>query len=213
MRYKYILILLLSSIFTQNIGMLKTNKNKSGLGFFVTSTHEYKGDDDGQMFNLKPDRINYQISYRMKSNIDVYINASPGEVQFSNSNQIDKYFNTTIGSTYNYHQKKWGSSISIQKSKWESNTTSTSGKEYIDQTGKTSISLSLFSKTKYHPYVSLTNVFNNNDNSQYEIFTIGGIIKINKFITHWGWNIVIYEELELLKDNANFFIGAGIEIF
>ena len=49
--------LLFSFSFNQNMGILKTNKNRSGFGVFVTSNFLYKGNNDDQNIREIPERF------------------------------------------------------------------------------------------------------------------------------------------------------------
>ena len=88
-----------------------------------------------------------------------------------------------------------------------------------------SLGFTLYSKTKYHPYFSFNNIFFNSDEANIETITFGGMRQINDFITdpfdrdysvivHWGFNIFLEENnFRILKDNASFFLGLGLEFF
>ena len=57
-----IAILLLSFSFSQNFSALKSKKNKSGLGIFLTIQHAYKGGSEGSNILDVPGQINLKIN-------------------------------------------------------------------------------------------------------------------------------------------------------
>ena len=82
--------LLFSFSFNQNMGILKTNKNRSGLGVFVTSNFLYKGNNDGQNIREIPERFKLQFTYSSKFNFDFSIGAGETEVKSNQSGQNKK---------------------------------------------------------------------------------------------------------------------------
>ena len=206
MKKTLILLFLLSFSFSQNMGILKTKKNKSGLGIFITSYFMYKSDSEGHNIRNIPERFRISINYSAENNFDSYLSSGYGEVELSNG-VIEDFYNTSLGIRYHFYKKKWGASIDISKTKWfTSNDLLNNDNEGIGFT--------LYSKTKYHPYFSFNNYFFNDDNSNQESITFGGLRQINRYIMHWGWSIILdYDNLEIRKDNASFFIGAGVEFF
>ena len=216
--------LLFSFSFNQNMGILKTNKNKSGLGIFVTSNFLYKGNNVGQNIREIPERYKLQITYSSKLNFDFSIGAGEGEVKMNESDKNEKFYTNTVGFGYHFYKKKWGSSIEIKKSKWFSS-------DPVLKNDNMQLGFTLYSKTKYHPYFSFVNVFfdenqvHSQQNNNIEIITFGGMRQINDFIkdpfgrdysviVHWGFNILLEENnFRILKDNASFFLGLGLEFF
>ena len=74
--------------------------------------------------------------------------------------------------------------------------------------------VTLYAKSKYHPYISFKNYLFNQEDSNQEIFTFGGMRQVNKYILHWGLSILLDDDsIEISKDNASFFVGTGIEFF
>ena len=211
-----IIFLLFSFSFNQNMGILKTNKNRSGLGVFVTSNFLYKGNNDGQNIREIPERFKLQFTYSSKSNFDFSIGAGKGEVIIEEKNK--KYNTDFIGAGYHFYKKKWGSSLEIKKTKWSSSSP-------ILKNDNVSLGFTLYSKTKYHPYFSFINTFFDEAEANQEIITFGGMRQINEFIrdpfgreysviVHWGFNIFLEENnFIILKDNASFFLGLGLEFF
>ena len=209
-------ILLFSFSFNQNMGILKTNKNRSGLGVFVTSNFLYKGNNDDQNIREIPERYKLQFTYSSKSNFDIFIGAGEGEVIKYDLNK--KYNTNFVGAGYHFYKKKWGSSLEIKKTKWSS-----SDPDLIND--NVSLGFTLYSKTKYHPYFSFVNIFFDKDEANQEIITFGGMRQIDEFIrgplrreysviVHWGFNIFLEENnFIILKDNASFFLGIGLEFF
>ena len=59
----FILMLFFTFSYTQNMGILKTQKNKLGMGIFVTTFYSYKGQNDGADVWGKPERYIYQLNY------------------------------------------------------------------------------------------------------------------------------------------------------
>ena len=211
-----IIFLLFSFSFNQNMGILKTNKNRSGLGVFVTSNFLYKGNNDGQNIREIPERFKLQFTYSSKSNFDFSIGAGKGEVIIEEQNK--KYNTNFIGAGYHFYKKKWGSSLEIKKTKWSSSSP-------ILKNDNVRLGFTLYSKTKYHPYFSFVNIFFDKDEANQEIITFGGMRQIDEFIrdplgreysviVHWGFNIFLEENnFIILKDNASFFLGIGLEFF
>ena len=211
-----IIFLLFSFSFNQNMGILKTNKNRSGLGVFVTSNFLYKGNNDGQNIKEIPERYKLKLTYSSKFNFDFSIGAGKGEVIIEEKNK--KYNTNFIGAGYHFYKKKWGSSLEIKKTKWSSSSP-------ILKNDNVSLGFTLYSKTKYHPYFSFVNTFFDEDEANQEIITFGGMRQIDEFIrdpfgrdysviVNWGFNIFLEENnFRILKDNASFFLGLGLEFF
>ena len=57
MKKVFLIIILFSFICSQNMGILKTKKNKSGLGVLLTSNYIYKVDETGKHILDKPEKI------------------------------------------------------------------------------------------------------------------------------------------------------------
>ena len=201
----FILMFFFTFSFTQNMGILKTKKNKLGVGIFVTTFYSYKGQNDGADVWGKPERYIYQLNYTTPSDFEFYINVVPGEIRFYNSNNNEKYYDYNIGLTYHFQQRKWGSSLTYQKNKWYCDTENILLNDYIDDTGKTSFIITIYSKQKYHPFVAYSNSFedDNDDNGNHE----------EQLILHWGLNLLINDQCEINKDDANFYIGIGYAFF
>ena len=85
-------LLLFSFSFNQNMGILKTNKNRSGLGVFVTSTFSYKGYKDNKTIREIPERFKLQFTYSSKSNFDFSLGAAEGEIKPNWQMQNEKYY-------------------------------------------------------------------------------------------------------------------------
>ena len=208
--------LLFSFSFNQNMGILKTNKNRSGLGVFVTSNFLYKGNNDGQNIREIPERFKLQFTYSSKYNFDFSIGTGEGDVEINEQNK--KYNNNFVGIGYHFYKKKWGSSIEVKKTEWSSS-------EEILKNDNMSLGFTLYSKTKYHPYFSFVNIFFDKDETNQEIITFGGMRQIDEYISdpfgnqysaivHWGFNIFLEDNnFRILKDNASFFLGLGLEFF
>ena len=113
------------------------------------------------------------------------------------------------------HQRKWGSSLSIKKNKWIHNSNNDNFNNYADTNDNTEIKIALYLKSnKYHPFISFSNkFFENDENNNQEILTVGGMVKNSRYIMHWGWDIILIDDFKLHKDKASFFIGAGYEFF
>ena len=77
------LFLLFSFSFNQNMGILKTNKNRSGRGVFVTSNILYKRNKDGQNIREIPERVKLQVTYSSKSDFGSSIHTGAGEVELN----------------------------------------------------------------------------------------------------------------------------------
>ena len=77
-----IVLLLLTFSYTQNFGILKSKKNKSGLGIVFTLQHSYKGGKEGSNILDVPGQFNFKISYRMKSDIEVFGSITPGKFTY-----------------------------------------------------------------------------------------------------------------------------------
>ena len=170
-------------LFSQNLGILKTHKNKSGLGVFLTSYFMYKRGSD----------------------LDKYL--FPGDASIQNESV--NYYNTTIGARYHIYKKRFGASIGISKNEWITSHVNNNFSDY----NNTGMSFTLYSKSKYHPYFTFNNYYYNDD-SNGEVITFGGITQVNNYIMHWGWSIFFDDNnIEFSKDNAIFFIGAGLEFF
>ena len=200
-----IILFLISFSFSQNMGILKTNKNKSGLRVCITSHFMFKSDSREHNIRHLPDRFRFSLNYSFKSNFDIAL--SSGYVETNTSESSDNYSNTSVDLRYHLFKKKWGSSIEINKTKWLSSDNSLL---YNDKVG---IGFTLYSKTKYNPYVSFKNYFFEDESNQ-EIFTFGGMRQVNQYILHWGLNIWLDDDsTEISKDNASFFVGTGIEFF
>lgn len=201
-----IILFLISFSFSQNMGILKTNKNKSGLRVCITSHFMFKSDSREHNIRHLPDRFRFSLNYSFKSNFDIAL--SSGYVETNTLEGLsDNYSNTSVDLRYHLFKKKWGSSIEINKTKWLSSDNS------LLSNDKVGIGFTLYSKTKYNPYVSFKNYFFEDDSNQ-EIFTFGGMRQVNQYILHWGLNIWLDDDsTEISKDNASFFVGTGIEFF
>lgn len=201
-----IILFLISFSFSQNMGILKTNKNKSGLRVCITSHFMFKSDSEGHIIRDLPDRFRFSLNYSFKSNFDIAL--SSGYVETNTLEGLsDNYSNTSVDLRYHLFKKKWGSSIEINKTKWLSSDNS------LLSNDKVGIGFTLYSKTKYNPYVSFKNYFFEDESNQ-EIFTFGGMRQVNQYILHWGLNIWLDDDsTEISKDNASFFVGTGIEFF
>ena len=206
MKKTIILLFLISFSFSQNMGILKTNKNKSGLGVFITSHFMFKSDSREHNIRDLPDRFRVSLNYSFKSNIDIAISSGYVEA-ISNDGLSENYSNTALDLRYHFFRKKWGSSIEINKTEWLVSETS------LLSNDKVGLGFTLYSKTKYNPYISFKNYFFEDESSQ-EIFTFGGMRQVNQYIMHWGLNIWLDDNsIEISKDNASFFVGTGIEFF
>ena len=64
-----IVLLLLTFSYTQNFGILKSKKNKSGLGIVFTLQHSYKGGKEGSNILDVPGQFNFKISYKFFHNV------------------------------------------------------------------------------------------------------------------------------------------------
>lgn len=183
------------------MGMLKTNKNKSGLGVFAGFHFNYLGDNEGQDICELPEKIHYLISYSTKSNFDIFIGGTQGnqmENKLDFSAPLEKTF---IGATYHIYKKKWGSSVSVKKC---------DSSEFCNTTG---LEFTLYSKSKYHPYISIKNDFFDSDKEHIETFSFGGMRQVNSNIIFWGCDLILNNGYELTKKKASFFIGFGREFF
>ena len=207
MKKTIIILFLFSFSFSQNMGILKTHKNKSGLGVFITSHFMYKSDSRDHNIRNIPERFRFSINYSFKSNIDICLSSASSEVA-SLEGTLENYNNTSLDLRYHVKKKKWGSSLEFNKTKW------LTSNDVLLNNDKVGIGFTLYSKSKYHPYISLNNYFFNEDDSNQEIFTFGGLRQIDQYIMHWGWSILLDDDsLEISKNNASFFVGAGIEFF
>ena len=210
-----IVLLLLTFSYTQNFGILKSKKNKSGLGIVFTLQHSYKGGKEGSNILDVPGQFNFKISYRMKSDIEVFGSITPGKFTYEEEDiNSEQYLDGIFGLTYSLYQKKWGCSVSFFKNQWYYKTHNI---DIDNLTKRTGFAMSMFSRRKYHPYLLYTNIFNDaeysNTDLQREYITLGGMEKIGKYLLHWGWTIALLDEWEFNKDNASFFIGGGVEFF
>ena len=201
-----IILFLISFSFSQNMGILKTNKNKSGLRVCITSHFMFKSDSREHNIRHLPDRFRFSLNYSFKSNFDIAL--SSGYVETNTLEGLsDNYSNTSVDLRYHLFKKKWGSSIEFNKTKWLSSDNS------LLSNDKVGIGFTLYSKTKYNPYVSFKNYFFEDESNQ-EIFTFGGMRQVNQYILHWGLNIWLDDDsTEISKDNASFFVGTGIDFF
>ena len=204
MKKTIILLFLFSFSFSQNMGILKTNKNKSGIGIFITSHFMYKSDSEGHNIRDLPERFKLSLNYSFKNNIDVAFSTGYVEVN-SVEGQSENFNNTALDVRYHIFKKKWGSCIEFNKTTWSSSANS------LLSNDKVGVGFSLYSKSKYHPYFSFKNYFFDDDSNQ-ELFTFGGMRQVNQYIMHWGFNLWLDDDsIEISKDNASFFVGAGIE--
>jgi len=218
-------LLLFSFSFNQNMGILKTNKNRSGLGVFVTSTFSYKGYKDNKTIREIPERFKLQFTYSSKSNFDFSLGAAEGEIKPNWQMQNEKYYTNFVGLGYHFYKKKWGSSFDIKKTIWSSSVEIPDGYPNPFNNDNMSFSFTLYSKTKYHPYFSFNNIFFDDDEANIETITFGGMRQIDEFvkdpfgkeysvIIHWGFDILLEENnFGIFKDNASFFLGLGLEFF
>ena len=194
-------------LFSQNLGILKTHKNKSGLGVFLTSYFMYKSDSDDHNIKNIPERFRITINHSFKSNLGIYLTSGYGDASIQNESV--NYYNTTIGARYHIYKKRFGASIGISKNEWITSHVNNNFSDYSN----TGMSFTLYSKSKYHPYFTFNNYYYD-DNSNGEVVTFGGITQVNHYIMHWGWSIFFDDNnIEISKDNAIFFIGAGLEFF
>jgi len=208
--------LLFSFSFNQNLGMLKSHKKKSSVGFFVTSNFLYKGNNNTQNIRDIPERFKFQLTYSSALNFDISSGFGRGEVEITGENE--KYKNTFFGFGYHFYKRKWGSSIDVKKTVWHASN------ELLNN-DNVSFGFTIYSKTKYHPYFSFINVFFDKDEANKEIIAFGGMRQIDEYIAdplgnqysavvHWGVNIFLKDNnFEILKDNASFFVGLGFEFF
>ena len=101
-----ITFLLISFSFSQNMGMLKTIKNKTGLGFYIQANYMYKQDFDGANIINIPEDYSYNIYYRSKFNFEIFGNIAPGSVEAEDIELNYKRYN--VGVSYHLHQKNGG---------------------------------------------------------------------------------------------------------
>ena len=101
-----ITFLFISLSFPQNMGMLKTTKNKTGLGFYIQANYMYKQDFDLANFINIPEDYSYNIYYRSKFNFEFFGNIAPGSLVAETIELNYKRYN--VGVSYYLHQKNGG---------------------------------------------------------------------------------------------------------
>ena len=83
------------------------------------------------------------------------------------------------------------------KNFWFSESSNVEFKKFVDSIDKTSLTMTFFSRTRAHAYISYTNSFNNTDQDietsySSESLTIGGAGQIKRYIINLGFKMLFF---------------------
>jgi len=209
-----ITMLLISFSYSQQMGMLKTNKNKSGLGVFVRANYLYNLDYEGDFIVVKPGDYSYHFYYRSKLNFEVYANTSPKQVEYFGTQNFDEY---NVGVTYHFHQKNWGVGLGVNRILFNNN-------ELLENTllkekSRTGLVVSFYAKKIFLPmipFISFSNMYYDNPEDidvldDNDSFTLGGVYKNNNYLVEWGWTSLIKNDWHFDIDYTYWYLGLGVE--
>ena len=216
MKKIFIIALLFSFSFSQQMGMLKTNKNKSGLGMFARANYMYNLDYEGNIIVVKPGDYSYHFYYRAKSNFEIYASVTPKQVDYEGVQNFDEY---DIGITYHLHQKNWGVGLGLNKILFDNNELLEN--RLLKPKSRTGIVISFYAKKLFLPmipFISFSNMYYDNPEVSHVLddndsFTFGGVYKNENYLVLCGWGALIGDKWHFDIDYTYWYLGLGIEIF
>ena len=211
----FIITLLFSFSFSQHLGMLKTNKNKTGLGMFARANYMYNIDDEGDIIVLKPGDYSYHFYYRSKLNFEIYASTTPKQVDLEEAQIFDEY---NIGIAYHFHQKNWGVGLGVNKILFDNNELLEN--TLLKQKSRTGLIVSFYAKKIFSPiipFISFSNMYYDNPEDidildDTDSFTFGAIYENSNYLVLWGWTTLIGDDWHFDINYTYWYVGLGIEI-